>query len=135
MRNIFFAAIALIILLSVALGCGFVDRIQKTVTGPENTNSNKTLTDKAVDTTVGEATIGVPECDAAMDMLTAEANNPDDNFVTKAVKATVLNKIKDSIRKSVEENKNDKVELAKDCREFKTQLEKYKAEEAKKAGN
>ena len=65
-------------------------------------------------------------------MLSAEANNPDDNFVTKAIKATVLNKIKESIKKSVEENKNDKVELAKNCREFKTQLEKYKAEEETK---
>lgn len=120
-------------ILTAVLGCGFVDRIQQGDSGSANAaNSNKTITDKAVDTAVGESKIGVPECDEAMDMLAAEANNPDDGFVTKAVKATFLNKIKDAIKRSVEENKNDKAELAKTCTEFKTQLQKYKAEEANK---
>ncbi len=111
-----------------------VDRVQKSVTGSENTNSNKTLTDKAVDTTVGEEKIGVPECDEVVDMLTAEMNNPDDNFVVKAGKSMVLNKIKQSIKESVEKNKNDTVEMAKNCKEFKRELDKYKAEEEKKKG-
>jgi hypothetical protein len=64
-----------------------------------------------------------------MDMLAAEANNPDDGWVTKAIKATFLNQIREKVKKSIEENKSDKVELAKQCRDFKTQLEKYKAEE------
>ncbi len=125
------ASLGLLALIAVGfvLGCGLVDRIQKTATGPETANSNKTLTDKAVDTTVGESKIGVPECDEVMDMLAAEANNPDDGYVTKAVKATFLNRIKDAIKQSVEENKNDKTELAKNCREFKTQLQKYKTEQ------
>lgn len=127
-----FAILVSIVLVLVAVGCGMVDRVQKSVTSTDNANSNKTLSDKAVDTAVGEKKIGVPECDEVMDMLSAEANNPDDNFVTKAVKATVLNKIKDSIRQSVEENKADKVEMAKDCKQFKVEFEKYKAEEAKK---
>lgn len=131
-QNIALGLLALLAIIFV-LGCGLVDRIQKTATGPETANSNKTLTDKAVDTTVGESKIGVAECDEVMDMLAAEANNPDDGFVTKAVKATFLNKIRDAIKRSVEENKNDKAELAKNCLEFKTQLQKYKAEqEAKK---
>ncbi len=129
MKNRVSGSVALFILLTVGLGCGLVERIQKTATGPESSNSNKTLTDKAVDTTVGEAKIGVPECDEVMDLLAAEANDPDDNFVTKAVKATFLNRIRDSIRASVEENKNDKEELAKTCREFKSQLQKFKAEQ------
>jgi hypothetical protein len=130
MKNGFTAIFSLFLLLAMSLGCGLVDRIQESATGPAASNSNKTLTDKAVDTTVGESKIGVPECDEVMDMLTAEANNPDDNFVTKAVKATFLNRIKDSIRESVEKNQNDKKELAKNCREFKAQLLKYKAEQA-----
>ena len=36
-------------------------------------------------------------------------------------------------KKSVEENKTDKAEMAKNCREFKSQLEKYKAEEKENA--
>ena len=127
-KNAPLGLLALLVIFFV-LGCGLVDRIQKTATGPETANSNKTLTDKAVDTTLGESKIGVPECDEVMDMLAAEANNPDDGFVTKAVKATFLNKIKDAIKRSVEENKNDKAGLAKNCGEFKTQLQKYKAEQ------
>ena len=72
------------------------------------------------------------ECDEVSDLIEAELNNSDDNFVVKAVKATALNRIKDGIRESVEKNKNDPVELAKTCKEFKLQFEKYKAEEEAK---
>ena len=65
-------------------------------------------------------------------MLTDFANNPDDNFVVKAGKTIFVNKIRESIKKSVEENKSDKVEMAKDCKQFKKEFEKYKAEEAAK---
>ena len=134
MKNKLFVIFTFLILLSISLGCGLVQRLQKTSTGSANTNSNKTLTDKAVDTAVGDALIGIPECDEVMSMLAAEANNPDDNFVTKAAKATFLNRIKESIKKSVEEHKGDKAELAKNCKSFKFQLERYKAmdEEKKK---
>ena len=114
-------------LLIATLGCGVVDRVQREVTGPSN--SNKSIGDRAVDTAVGESKIGVPECDEVIDLINAEMNNPDDDFVTKAVKATVLNRIKDGIRDSVEQNKTDKAEMAKTCKEFKTQFEKYKAEQ------
>ena len=125
-----------VILLSVVLGCGLVDRIQKSATGSGSSNSNKTLTDKGVDTVLPEETTGVPECDEVMDMITAETNNEDDNFVTKAIKTTFLNKIKESIKKSIEENKNKNgtADLAKTCTDFKKQLIKYKAEEEKKKG-
>ncbi|HRI03614.1 MAG TPA: hypothetical protein PLL77_07710 [Pyrinomonadaceae bacterium] len=132
MKNLTLASSALILLTLVVLGCGSINPFSdKTKT---NTASNKTLTDKGVDTVVGEEKIGVPECDEVMDMLTEYANNPDDNFVTKAVKATFINKIKESIRKSVEENKNKNstADLAKTCKQFKAELEKYKAEEQKK---
>ncbi len=109
-----------------------VERLQNTATGTATANSNKTLTDKAVDTTLGEQKIGVPECDAVMNLLTEYANNPDDNFVIKAGKAMIVNKIKETIRTSVEENKTDKAALAKDCKQAQAELEKYKAEEEKK---
>jgi hypothetical protein len=126
-KSILFVAALLI----ATLGCGIVDRVQREVTGSE-TNSNKTLSDRAVDTAVGESKIGVPECDEVINLINAEMNNPDDDFVTKAVKATVLNRIKDGIRDSVERNKTDTTELAKTCKEFKTQFDKYKTEQQQK---
>ena len=130
MKNKFAITLVGTIMLAAVLGCGMNPFSDKGTTA----NSNKSLTDKGVDTVMGEEKIGVPECDEVMDMLTAEMNNPDDGYIAKAGKAFVLNKIKQSIKESVEKNKNDKGQLAKTCKEFKVQLEKYKAEEAQKKG-
>ncbi len=131
MKNRFTTILACALLVAVVLGCSAINPFSEKPAG--NTASNKTLTDKAVDTTVGEEKIGIPECDEVMDLLTAEANNPDDNFIIKAAKGVFINKIKETIRTSVEENKTDKTQLAKDCKQAKAELEKYKAEEQKKA--
>ena len=121
------------VLVLVALGCSSMNPFSsKSESGRSDRTANKTITDKAVDTTVGEQKIGVPECDEVVDMLAAEADNPDDNFVAKAAKAVVINKIRESVRESVEKNKNDKETLAKNCREFKMQLDKFKAKEKAK---
>lgn len=134
MRNFIQLSTVIVLILCVGLGCSFI-RDDGGEAGSQSNNSNKTLTDRAVDKTVGRSNIGVPECDQVIDAIEAEMNNPDDNFMIKAAKATVLNRIKDGIRESVEQNPNDKTELAKTCREFKTQFDQYKAEEQKKTGN
>src|SRR5688572_5363961 len=128
MKNKFAALAVCLTLFITVLGCSSINPLG----GKADTSSNKSLTDQGVDTVIGESTIGVPECDEVMDMLTAELDNPDDSFITKAGKGFVLNKIKDSIKQSVEENKNDKTKLAKECTDFKKQLLKYKADEEKK---
>lgn len=123
---------ALAVLIVVTLGCGRLNPFGGGSSSGSSSNDNRTLTDEAVDTTVGKSKIGVPECDEVMDLIDAEMNNPEDDFVTKAIKATVLNRIKDGIRESVEQNKTDTTEMAKTCKEFKTQFEKYKAEQQQK---
>lgn len=128
-----FAAFACALLIGAVIGCSAINPLSskdKSTPPPKD----KTVTDKGVDTVVGDETIGVPECDEVMDMLSAEMNNPDDNFIVKAGKAVVLNRIKEGIKKSVEDNKNDKTELTKTCKDFKRQLDKYKAEEEQKSG-
>ena len=118
---------ALGVLMLVALGCGSLNPLG----GESSSNDNRSLSDRAVDTAVGNSKIGVPECDEVMDLIDAELNNPDDDFVTKAIKATVLNRIKDGIRDSVQQSNSNtnNAELAKTCKEFKTQFEKFKAEQ------
>lgn len=138
MRNGFSIVIVLAIVLSAGLGCGFITGSRRPSAGngdPNSTNSNKTLTDRIVDTAVGQQKTGVPECDQVLDAIEAELNNPNDDFVTKAVKATILNRIKDGIRQSAEQNQSNKAELAKTCREFRTQFNNYKAEEATRKKN
>lgn len=135
MKNKIFALAAALILLAAVLGCGSLNPLSSKG-GTSPTPSNKTLTDKGIDIAVGEESTGVPECDEVMDMIAVEANNPDDGYVVKAIKATFLNRIKEGIKKAIEENKNknadNKADIAKTCRDFKDQLIKYKAEEQKK---
>ena len=118
------------IVLPILLGCGLADRVQKAVSNEPatnsagtNVNSNKTLTDKAVDTAVGEKKIGIAECDEAMDILETQANDPDDNFAVKAVKKTMLNTFREQLKKNLDENKSDKKEVAKFCKEFRDNLQ------------
>jgi hypothetical protein len=116
MKNKSTFIVAILALSFLVLGCGSLNPFSGSSSGSSSSNDNKTLTDRAVDT-------------AVMALVDAEMNNPDDDFVTKAIKATVLNRIKDGIRDSVEQNKTDKTEMAKTCKEFKTQFEKYKTEQ------
>lgn len=132
MKNKYAVVSVGMVLILAALGCGISNPFGKGGSDSGNTDAGqreKTFTDKAVDITVGESKIGIPECDDAMNAVTAEMNNSDDDFITKAAKATFLNRLKDAIRESVEKNKTNPKELAKTCREFKKQFDKFKAEE------
>jgi hypothetical protein len=133
MKNKFGFLSAIIILLGSVLGCSYYNPLS----GSSN-NSNtavvrdKSFSDKTVDAAVGEEKIGVPECDEVVDFFAELAQSKDDNFVTKATRQYILNKIREQFRKSIEENKGDTAKMAKECKEYKKQLDKYKAEEDQK---
>ncbi len=128
MKNRLLFIVTLMIILALVLGCGVMERVQEEIGSSTNSNSNQTLTGKAVDAIAGEGKIGVAECDEVLETLSAEANNPDDNFVTKALKKSALNKFREQIKTRIEEQKANKVELAKMCKDAKANLDKYKAE-------
>ena len=127
MKKNFIPTFAIAMILIAVLGCGLFDEAKKTVVGNDNSasNSNKTLTDKAVDVAVGEKKVGIPECDEVIDILAAEANDPDDNLVTKAIKQTALNQFRDKVKESLEQNKANKTDVAKFCRDFRSNLQNY----------
>jgi len=133
MKNKFAITLVGTLLLAAVLGCGMNPFKDKPKAG-NIPGSNKSLTDKGVDTVVGEETTGVPECDEVFDLIAQETNNPDDGYIVKATKALFLNKIKESIKKSIDEskNKNGTADIAKTCVEYKKQIIKYKEEEQKK---
>ena len=138
MKNKLFALLALSMLVAVVLGCGSINPFSSKSKSNSSTGSNKSLTDKGVDTVVGDETTGIPECDEVMDMISAETNNPDDGYLVKAGKALFFNKFKESIRKGIEDKKNKNAnataDLAKTCSDYKKQIIKYKAEEEEKKG-
>lgn len=123
MKNKYLLLTAAILFISV-LGCSYFNQ--------SNGNSNKTLPDKAVDSTVGEEKIGIAECDEAFDDLAKLANNDEDDMLTKAGKRAALNKIRENLKQSLEKNKKDKAQQAKECREYKTQIDRFKTKESPK---
>lgn len=136
MKNKIVIPLVLTSLLAIGLGCGVSDSVEKAVSGTSETNSNsavnKTLTDTAIETAVGNEKIGVQECDDLLEDLAAVIQKPDDNYVSKATRQYVLSKIRENIKRSIEENKNDKTRMARECKEYRGQLDKFKQEEANK---
>ena len=128
------ATIGLIFLMMI-LGCTRLipssGPSKSTSNSQTQSDDNKSLTDKGIDVALGDEKTGVPECDEVVDFFNNEIDkeNPDEDFVTKAIKKTFINAFKSQFKKAIEENKTDKVQLAKTCKDFKTNLEKYKADE------
>jgi hypothetical protein len=143
MKNRSIGIIISLIILTLVMGCSWWNPL---ASKPENNRSNtatkntkatpaateKPLEDKAIDTVLGEEKIGIPECDELVDSIAKESESEDDGYGAKAIRGYFMNKIRESVKKSIEEDKNDPAKLAKECREFKEQLDKYKAEEEKK---
>lgn len=119
MKN-WFSVAAVTVLMIVSLGCG--GAIDGITGGSSDNSANKSLEDRAVDATVGESKIGIKECDDTIDLLNEQINNPDDNFIVKAAKRTMLNQFRDQLKRSLEENQANKGEVAKFCAEFKKNI-------------
>ena len=125
-KNTKFSAIACAVLLAFCLGCGVVERFRTGSGEGQNsgvTNSNANLSDQALGAVVGEEKIGIAECDDAMAILVREANNPEDNFVVRAGKASLLNTFKSQIKRFLENNNTDRAMVADFCREFRKNLQ------------
>lgn len=120
MRNLF-TLILVFAGLGATLGCGLIQRAQEEVVGTSNA-SNRSIEDKAVDVAVGDAKIGIRECDEVVEILNGQINDPDDNFVTKALKRTMLNQFRDQLKKSLEQNPTNKQAVGEFCAEFKKNL-------------
>ncbi len=134
MQNLF-SLVGVGVLFFAVLGCSLIRSYEEPAASTSEA-ANRTLTDDAVDVTTGKPTIGIPECDAVIDELVGQTKpSADDGYIAKAFRQYWENTIRDAIRKSVEENKNDPEKLAAECRKIQIQLDKFRSEEeAKKAG-
>ena len=130
MKNKLNIILSVLILTTLVLSCSFYDSAKGGNSTSDSNSANKTLTDKVVDSTIGEEKIGIKECDEVVEFFARQYASPDDGFVTKTAKQYALNTIRDNFKKSLEQNKNDRAKLAKDCRAFKAQLDSYDAEES-----
>ena len=141
MKNKFGLGFSISILFISILGCSSYNPLAGRSDAPNNNSKqakseDKSLTDTAIESTVGGTTTGIAECDKLLNSLSEQSKNQNDDYVSKATREFFLNRIRDSVKKSLEENKNDKVEAAKNCAVFQRQLTKFKAEEnTKKSAN
>lgn len=131
MKNLSVIIILCVVLFAV-LGCGMVERIQNGVEEkPSSANSNsanKAISDQATENVLREQT-GIAECDEVLNILADQSKSQDENILTKAAKEMAFNRIRQSLKDSIQQNQNDKERLAQTCREFKTQLDKYQSEQ------
>ena len=122
----------ILILLTLILGCSFYNPLSDSANNANSpTTKDKDLSEKAADQTAQEK-IGIPECDELLDFLADQTKSEDDNIVIKGFRDYYLNTIREALKKSIEENKNDPNEMAKECKKLKAQLDKYNAEESQK---
>ena len=123
----------LLLLLTLILGCSFYKSTpEPSIKKDTNVPKDKDLSEKVVDETFGEEKIGVPECDELLDFFADQTRTNDDNYIVKAFREYYLNNIRESLKKSIAENKNDPKEMAQECKKLKVKLDKYKAEEDRK---
>jgi hypothetical protein len=126
------------IFISLVLGCGLSDKIQKAVEGDKTSksgtsgNNDKSLTDKAIETVADGESTGVAECDEVISIIDKQLESKDDNWMSKAAKGYLFGQIKKSIKESLEKHKEDKTKLAEQCTDMKKQVEKALAEEKAK---
>lgn len=126
-----------LISMMLVLGCSRMIPSSKSSNSQSQSDDNKSLTDKGLDIALGDEKTGVPECDEVVEFFNNEIDkeNPDEDFVTKAVKKTFLNTFKAQFKKAIEDNRTDKAQLAKVCRDFKNNLVKFKSEQETKQAN
>ncbi len=141
MKNKLSIFILVAIGLSLVLGCGISERLQKAVEGDSKTTksndgktnpTSETITDKAIDAVADGETTGIPECDAVIQIFENESKTPEDNWIIKASRDAAVGIIKKSFRESLEQNKEDKTKMTENCIYYKTKLDKYLAEEKAK---
>ena len=128
MRNKITTLFAISLLLFTVLGCGSLNPLS----GIGSSESDKADASNPSGETLGVDRVGIEECDAVIDELSAQASSPDDGYIVKSIKGYYVDKIREALKKSVEENKGDPEKLRAECVKFKAQLDKYRAEEAEK---
>jgi DNA transposition AAA+ family ATPase len=77
------------------------------------------------------AKTGVKECDEFIDLLSNDSKSPDEDFITRKIREYAIDFAKESIKKNIEENQNDKEKIAQGCKEARDEYLRKKTEDAK----
>lgn len=137
MKNKLNILLVLPLVVFASMGCGLIDSVRKSTSDNSNTavvttNSNKSVTDRAIEQVADGETTGVKECDDAIRFVTDQMQSPDDNWVSKGMKDYLAGQFKRQIREAVAQNQDDQKKLAQQCVDLKNSFEKSLKEEQQK---
>jgi hypothetical protein len=121
-------SIIVVFVMAAGLGCGYIGGDARPDTA-DNSGVAQPRTGQPLETALREKT-GVQECDELIDFFTNQAVSPDENYISRGLKEYFFNKIRQSLKESIEQNQNDPAKMAKECREIKQQIDAQKAAEA-----
>ena len=129
---------ALFLLLSVGVGCSFIDGMRSGGNSSNSAGTSNSTTNSADPNALAKT--GVAECDELIDLLNRDKSDPNDNFLTRKIKEYAIDFAKESIKKNIEENQGDKQKIADGCKEAKEQYIKNKEDKnnqnsSEKSGN
>jgi hypothetical protein len=131
MKNTIGAILSLAILVFAVLGCGADSSSGES--GKSNQPSNRPPSNSApsdmanvntATTTTTAGKTGVRECDELVDSLATYSENPEDNFAVRAGKNFVVERIKESVKQTIEDNKNNLGEMTKRCQDIKREFDR-----------
>lgn len=137
MKNKLNILLVLPLVVFASMGCGLIDSVRKSTSDNSNTavvttNSNKSVTDRAIEQVADGETTGVKECDDAIRFVTDQMQSPDDNWVSKGMKDYLAGQFKRQIKETIAQNQDDQKKLAQQCVDLKNSFEKSLKEEEQK---
>ena len=118
MKNKIISGIVIIFSVSAFAGCTYINEFT-------NSNSNKTLAEKAVNEVSGEKKTGIKECDDLLQDIADRNKTKEDSIVTQAAREYFLNEMRDKVRRNVEENKKDPAKQGQECKQYQEQFNIY----------
>lgn len=118
----------LLLFVFVVLGCSITEQIKNAVQEkPSNTTTTKSNSNNSANDVLTEKT-GISECDEVLDIFADQAKAEGDDEITKAAKNFALNRVKQSFKESVEQNKDNSEKMAQVCKDYKEQLKQIAPE-------
>ncbi len=112
MKNKVTFLFAILLVSTVGFGCSFFS-------GGRENSANSVNSDPKT---------GVAECDEVIDLVNRDMDSGDDGYIAQKFRGFIVDKVREGIRKNIEENKGDKEKIARDCKKIKDDYIKNKDE-------
>ncbi len=113
--------IVIFALLTITLGCGWIP------SGGDAGDTGAPSANSAENASAPMAKTGVQECDELIDAVNRDNQAQDQGYIAGKARELFVDYIKDSIKRSIEENQGDKTKIASDCRLIKQEYEKNRS--------